>query len=128
MNCPYCGQQLLQGAHFCTRCGKQIEGSMSQMQPVMAQPSAAQPITLKITRADQWFLINPPIKVLIDDTWRCQVQNAESIIVSNLNPGTHRFRFTITCRTRDICVDLQRDGEMFLEMNRITGEIETYMR
>ena len=96
---------------------------MDQMQPAMTQP-----INLKITRADQWFLVNPPIKVLIDNTWRCQVENAESIIVSNLNPGIHRFRFTITCRTRDVCVNLQRDGEMFIEMNRITGEIETYMK
>ncbi len=146
MICPYCGQTIMTGDKFCVRCGRPIAVNMQATRNMQAAPyTQAAPnmqtapnmqrtapvsgktVNVKITRKDQWFLVNPPIRILIDNKWNCQVENAESIIVSSLEPGVHTFHFSITCRTRDIVLDVQQDREIYLEMNRVYGSIDAYV-
>ncbi len=80
-------------------------------------------LTLTIKRIEQWFAINPPIKILIDGKKKYEIENG-NIIEIPISYGNHNIKFS--CNIRDKIIDINVIENTFLEIgfNRITGSIE----
>lgn len=79
--------------------------------------------TLTIERANQWFLWNPAIKVCIDGSLNYAVENGQAINVT-LPAGQHHAHMQCTFRRRDADISLTSNARLFIQWNRVTGEIE----
>lgn len=116
MFCSKCGAQIPDDSAFCAKCGYQIPGSAV---------SAGQAIvfTLTIDRKSQVYLVNPPIKVLIDGTIRKSIANGESIEVP-LTAGEHMVEFTSSARKTTTKIEMRKDTLLIVGWNRLSGKID----
>lgn len=118
MYCWKCGKEIPDGSLFCSFCGSKIGQSVEQG-PAEAQ---AQTYTLTIDRASQVYLVNPPIKVTIDETIRLSVDNGRTETVQ-LTPGPHQIECKGSFRTSRATVDMDGDKVIDIGFNRITGAL-----
>ncbi len=121
MICGNCGANVPDNAKFCQKCGRPIVNSVSYNS---GYSSPQQIYTLTIIRPDQLFLVNPTIKVTIDNSNVREIENDSAISVS-LYPGTHTVHFSCGVHSKTMHVDMYRDTTISVKWDRFTGGIES---
>ena len=118
MFCYKCGKEIPDNSLFCSFCGAKLPtGNAVESSP------AVKMVTLTIDRASQVYLINPPIKVIIDNDIRLSVENGRSEQVQ-LAPGSHHVELSASMRKTVVDLDLQKDTALTISFNRLSGKIE----
>ena len=110
--CKYCGTKLADDAAFCTGCGARI----------------CTEFTLTIKRENQFFLVNPPIKLNITGMGVNQqyaINNGE-IVPIKLPEGQYTLNFSASIRSETCSVNLNKDTFFRLAWNRFSGHIEAW--
>lgn len=122
MYCFKCGAQIPDESVFCSICGTKVGSHES----VSAEPSPQAEAKFKLTidRTSQVYLINPPIKILIDTDIRLSVDNGQTSDVM-LPPGPHHLEFTSSMRTTKLDINLEKDTVIQLNFSRLSGKIIT---
>ena len=119
MYCFKCGKQIPDESVFCSFCGTKVSGSVPD------EPQASSEdvkFSLTIDRKSQPYLINPPVKVIIDEDIRFGVDNGKTETVS-VTPGHHHIELKMRVRQKSIDVDVQKDTTIEIGFNRLTGAI-----
>ena len=80
-------------------------------------------VNVTIERRKQWFIINPPIKVIIDDDMSYILRASSSVVVP-MAPGMHKFHFIGSLRSKELETDVQNDSNIVLKWNRVWGTLE----
>lgn len=120
MYCFKCGAQIPDESVFCSICGTKVGNHESgSAEP---SPQAEAKFKLTIDRTSQVYLINPPIKVLIDTDIRLSVDNGQTSDVMLL-PGPHHLEFTSSMRTTKLDINLEKDTLIQLGFSRLSGKI-----
>ena len=118
MFCYKCGKEIPDSSLFCSYCGAKLPtGNAAESTP------AAEMVTLTIDRSSQVYLINPPIKAVIDNKIRLSVENGRSEQVQ-LTPGVHHVELSASMRKTVVDLDLQKDTVLTISFNRLSGKIE----
>ena len=117
MYCNQCGKQISPNSCFCSFCGAKIPTGDSV--DGTSEPGA---VTLTIDRASQVYLINPPIKVVIDGAVRLSVENGRVEQVQ-LKPGAHHVELSASMRKTVVDIDIQKDTVLMIGFNRLSGKI-----
>lgn len=117
MYCNQCGKQIPDNSRFCSFCGAKIPAGNA-----VGGTSEPEVFTLTIDRASQVYLINPPVKVVIDGTVRLSVENGRSEQVQ-LKPGAHHIELSASMRKTTVDLDLQKDTVLMIGFNRLSGKL-----
>ena len=118
MFCYKCGKEIPDSSLFCSFCGAKLSTG-----DAVGSAPAPEMFTLTIDRASQMYLINPPVKVVIDDNIRLSVENGRSEQVQ-LTPGAHHVELSASMRKTIVDLDLQKDLVLAIGFNRLSGKIE----
>lgn len=121
MYCWKCGKEIPDESLFCFICGAKISQGAEPGQVETKEKT----YTLTIDRASQVYLVNPPIKVTIDDNIRLSVDNGRTETVQLL-PGPHQIECKGSFRSASGTVNMDGDKTVEIGFNRLTGAI--YMR
>lgn len=113
MYCFKCGAQIPDESVFCSKCGAKIQST--------AVP-ATQTYVLTFDRASQLYAINPPIKIVIDNSVRLSIDNGKTEQVE-MAPGRHKVELSGSFRTAKVDVDLQRDTLIKISFSRLSGKL-----
>ena len=117
MFCYKCGKEITDNSLFCSFCGSKLPtGNTAEA------TSTPDMFTLTIDRSSQVYLINPPIKAVIDNKIRLSVENGRSEQVQ-LTPGAHHIELSASMRTTIVDLDLQKDSVLTIGFNRLSGKI-----
>lgn len=117
MFCYKCGKEIQDNSMFCSFCGAKLPtGNTVESVP------APETVTLTIDRASQVYLINPPVKVVIDEKIRLSVENGRSEQVQ-LTPGAHHVELSASMRKTVVDLELQKDSVLTIGFNRLSGKI-----
>lgn len=117
MFCYKCGKEIPDNSLFCSFCGSKLP--MGNTAEATSTPDM---FTLTIDRSSQVYLINPPIKAVIDNKIRLSVENGRSEQVQ-LTPGAHHIELSASMRTTVVDLDLQKDSVLTIGFNRLSGKI-----
>lgn len=112
MFCIQCGAQLAEGAKFCHVCGQGVAGNSTPSRKVK----------LTLDRASQLYLLNPPIKAVINGSTYVSIENGHTETVE-LDPGPCIIELSGSFRKAKLEFDLQQDTVVQLGFNRITGKL-----
>lgn len=113
MFCFKCGAQIPDESVFCSKCGAKVQASP---EPV------AQTYALTFDRASQVYVVNPPIKVVIDGSIRFSVDNGKTERV-DLASGPHKVELSGSIRSAKVDIDLQRDTVIKISFSRLSGKL-----
>ena len=122
MYCFKCGKEIPEESVFCPHCGVRILAGNSVVNSKVEESTGDQKVTLTIDRKSQPYLINPPVKVVIDNTIRFGVDNGKSEKIVIL-PGHHIIEFKMSTRSKRLEVDLQADMVIEIGFSRLSGAI-----
>lgn len=118
MFCYKCGKEIPDNSLFCSFCGAKLPtGDAAESAP------SQEMVTLIIDRSSQVYLINPPIKAVIDNKIRLSIENGQSEQLQ-LTPGVHHIELSASMRKTAIDLDLQKDTVLTISFNRLSGKIE----
>lgn len=117
MFCTKCGASLPADAKFCIQCGQPITEQKT------AQPFPNQLCTLTIVRANQWFAINPAIKIAIDGSASYEIKNGASLTIP-VSMGVHNVAFSCSIRNKIVDVNVTGNMTLHVKFNRLTGGID----
>ena len=112
---------------FCTKCGNQINGQVKFCpkcgQAVGTGNGGSQSFILTINRANQWFAINPAVKVVIDGSTEYKIDNGATLNIP-VSAGTHNIAFSCSMRNKIININVADNITLNIKWNRITGSLE----
>ena len=114
MFCNKCGTELVPGAAFCLKCGQPVAPT--------AEGVSAHAFVVTFIRESQWFAVNPGVKIVVDDQNEYRIDNGQTLRIP-MTPGTHNVVFKCGIRNKIIDLDVQRDLELHLKWNRVTGSL-----
>lgn len=118
MFCYKCGKEIPDNSLFCSFCGAKLPtGDAAESAP------SQEMVTLIIDRSSQVYLINPPIKAVIDNKIRLSIENGQSEQLQ-LTPGVHHIELSASMRKTAIDLDLQKETVLTISFNRLSGKIE----
>ena len=114
MFCNQCGAELVPGAAFCLKCGRPTAPA--------GEGGGPRAFTVTFIREKQWFAVNPGVKIVIDDQDEYRIENGEALRIP-MAPGTHSVVFKCGIRNKIIDLTVQKDLELHLKWNRLTGSL-----
>lgn len=117
MFCSQCGEKLQDNALFCHKCGAKI-GEISA-------PTGK--VKLILDRASQVYLLNPPIKAVINSTTYVSIENGQTETVE-LDPGPCVVELSGSFRKAKLEFDLQKDTVIQIGFNRISGKLTAIIK
>lgn len=117
MFCSQCGEKLQDNALFCHKCGAKISS--------VAEPSGK--VKLVLDRASQLYLLNPPIKAVINGTTYVSIENGHTETVE-LDPGPCIVELSGSFRKAKLEFDLQKDTVIQIGFNRISGKLTAIIK
>ena len=133
MFCPHCGKSIADIAKFCPYCGANLKDlTSSSKESVPNDPESPCPQTtsnidthkLTIYCQEQSFLVNSPMRVLVDEQFEYSIESGKSIEL-DLPEGEHSVRVSASIREKRIPIALNSDIKLVLSWNRFTGAIQT---
>ena len=83
-------------------------------------------VTLKVSRKNQFFLSDPDMKMVLNNRVH-YIKHASSITVP-VPRGNYQIEFSASLRKKHLNLTVNRNMEIILSWNRITGEIEAEIR
>lgn len=120
MFCINCGERLIENARFCAKCGQPVH--VKHQRRTVEQNATNEMCVLTVFRANQFYVINPPIKIDVDNQKQYTVENGESVCIP-ISKGMHRITFTVTIAKKIVDINITEDASMVLKMSRLTGDI-----
>lgn len=114
MFCNHCGNELIETAKFCPSCGQMISPSVTSNSNIF---------TLTINRAKQWALINPPIKIIIDNNMEYKIANGSTLNIP-ISTGMHNIAFSFGIHNKVINLNITSHATLNVKWNRIVGGLE----
>ena len=118
MFCNRCGSEIVDGASFCSRCGQPVGSAPAGSEDA---PSA-HPFTVTFSRESQWFAVNPAVKIIVDEKDEYRIDNGQTLRIPMM-PGTHSLVFRCGVRNKVIDLTVERDLQLHLKWNRLTGSL-----
>lgn len=119
MFCSKCGNQFVTQVKFCSKCGQPTNISSSEAQV----QNSVRWGTLTITRAKQWFAINPAVRVILDGSAEYEIDNGSTLNIP-ISIGTHNIAFSCGMRNKIVNVNVVENVTLNIKWNRITGSLE----
>lgn len=121
MFCSNCGTKVTDDAKFCVNCGQKLT-------PVSIEEKSGARLTLRIVRAKQWYAVNPPIQIIIDERQNYSVENGKYIDIPVL-AGRHYVLFSCAMRKKSLDINITQNTALYVKFNRVTGgiQVENYM-
>lgn len=113
MFCRRCGKELSNDSVFCSQCGCHVEENVQPQEETFV---------LTLDRSSQLYLLNPPIKAIIDGTKRVSIPSGETATL-NLRLGAHKIVFTSCGRTAELDFNMTSDMVISIKFSRLTGGI-----
>lgn len=110
--CKYCGSQLAEHDEICMSCGCSVV--------------IKHILTLK--RENQFFIVNPPIKIDIygkDCNQYVEINNGQILSVE-LKTGTYKIKASSGTRQSECDVNLNQDRIIRIAWNRFNGKLEIW--
>lgn len=120
MFCINCGEKLVESDGFCSKCGQPVR--VQPQKKTVERGAANGMCVLTVLRTDQFYVINPPIKIDVDNQKQYAVENGESVCVP-LNKGVHRITFSTSVAKKIIDINITQDASIVLKLSRLTGDI-----
>lgn len=115
MYCYKCGAQIPDNSNYCSHCGTKVTD-------IAQAKSTSDKFNISFDRCSQVYLINPPIKIVIDDKIRLSVDNGKTCS-TQLVAGKHHIVFSASFRSTEIEIDLQKDTVINLSFSRLSGKL-----
>lgn len=119
MFCTKCGYEILGNVMFCPKCGQEI----SQLDSNTMEEAMARTYTLSIKRAEQWYLVNPPVKIVLDGETEYKIDSGEILNIP-VSSGSHNIVFSSSIRKKIVDINVVGNVNLNLKWNRITGNLE----
>lgn len=119
MFCNKCGNQIVDGAKFCSKCGQ----STNQAANNITGNNGVGTFTLTINRAKQWFAVNPAVKIIVDGGDEYKIDNGETLNIP-ITAGTHNIAFSCSIRNKIVNVNVSDNVTLNIKWNRVTGSLE----
>ena len=119
MFCTKCGNHIVDGAKFCSKCGQ----STNQAANNITGNNGVGTFTLTINRAKQWFAVNPAVKIIVDGGAEYKIDNGETLNIP-ITAGTHNIAFSCSIRNKIVNVNVSDNVALNIKWNRVTGSLE----
>lgn len=119
MFCNKCGNQLIDGAKFCSMCGQPTNQATNNT----VENKGRGTFTLTINRANQWYAINPAVKIVVDGGAEYKIGNGETLNVP-ITAGPHKIAFSCSIRNKIVNINVIDNVILNIKWNRITGSLE----
>ena len=123
MFCVKCGTQIPDDVRFCHKCGTAVGDA------VPASPSSTPAVantgnhTLTVIREKQWYAINPPMKLLINNAKEFSVESGETLPIP-LPEGRYIIKISSSIRKRVVEISMSKNMTLKLKWNRAWGTID----
>ena len=114
--CDNCETKNEASDSYCRTCGNPC----TQNHNIAAQQSQC---NLIITRKNQWFLINPAVKIRIDGTETSEIKNGSTISIP-ICAGRHMVKFWLGPREKTVPIVITQEVRLTMQWNRTLGNIE----
>lgn len=114
MFCSKCGNLLTDEAKFCPRCGQAVSRVAN---------NSAETYMLAIVRENQFFLVNPSIKIHIDGGQEYKLDNGQKLNIP-VTAGEHKISFSCGIRNKVLDVSVNDDFVLNVKWDRITGSLK----
>ena len=111
MFCTNCGTPIEENSKFCVNCGQAVDTIQASQ------------YTVTIQREKQWFAVNPPMNIIIDNNITYQLEK-EATITIPLSAGNHVISISCSIRNKVINVNVAQNLHFLIRFNRLTGGIE----
>lgn len=116
MFCSKCGKPVQDNDAFCRYCGAAL-GTVNN-----DKVGISNEITLFIDRKSQIYLINPPIKAVIDGSSFLNVENGKTEQIK-LKKGPHTIELSSGIRSKKLTIEMQADTVLEIGFNRFSGAL-----
>ena len=113
MFCTKCGNQINEQVKFCPKCGQAVDTGSG----------GSHNFTLTINRANQWFAINPAVKIVIDNSTEYKIDNGATLNIP-VSAGPHNIAFSCSMRNKIVNINVAGNITLNIKWNRITGSLE----
>lgn len=115
MFCKFCGANIDDNSRFCAQCGSKLDSDNQRS-------SAPQTYRVTIFRESQFYVINPPVNILIDEKIRRSIENGGTLEL-DMEPGRHIFEFSQSLRKRTLQINVDHNIGITVKWNRFTGAL-----
>ncbi len=126
MFCSKCGNPIQPGTNFCSRCGHPVHPESGDMGSSENNRTDAgeltKPYEITFSRENQWFAVNPDVKIIIDERDEYRIGNGQTIRIPMLE-GEHSVVFNCGIRNKCISLTVYQNMEIHLKWNRLTGSL-----
>ena len=117
--CDNCETKNDAGDFNCRTCGNpRTQNDNNQSDGVQRNQC-----NLVITRKNQWFLINPAVKICVDGKRTFKIENGATISIS-VSAGRHSIKFWLGPREKTVPIVITQEVRLTMQWNRIWGNIE----
>lgn len=117
--CSKCGKKLEPNARFCNKCGNEVKAKLQ----LNNQQTNNEQGKVIIHSYEEFFIVNPDVKVYIDGNLITRLSKGETFEYSITKPTTIKFKSSI--RSANVTVSPNAITEIRLMWNRATGSLET---
>ena len=118
MFCSRCGTEIPAQSRFCPNCGQPVNPTVTRS----AAPNNTGVYTLTINRENQWFAVNPPVNIVIDQNTQYQLENGATIRIP-IAAGMHNIAFSASIRNKVLNINVAGNVTLNMRWNRITGSL-----
>lgn len=116
MFCSKCGKAVQDNDVFCRYCGAAL-GTIGDDKEKISDE-----VMLFIDRKSQIYLINPPIKAVIDGCSFLNIENGKTEQIK-LNKGPHTIELNSGIRSKKLTIEMQADTVLEIGFNRFSGAL-----
>ncbi len=117
MYCNKCGNVVKNGDKYCSSCGQALVTGMFQDRSINNM------YNLKIVRSNDFYIVNPAVKVVIDGAQEYRVENGNTIDIP-ISSGVHNIVFSASLRKNNLNINVDSNAVIYVEWDRITGRLQ----
>ena len=116
MFCSKCGKPVQDDDVFCRYCGAALGTTNNDKEQISDE------VMLFLDRKSQLYLVNPPIKAVIDGRSFLNVENGKTEQIK-LKKGPHTIELSSGIRSKKLTIELQADTVLEMGFNRFSGAL-----
>lgn len=116
MFCSKCGKPVQDDDVFCRYCGAALGTTNNDKEQMPDE------VMLFLDRKSQIYIVNPPIKAVIDGSSFLNVENGKTEQIK-LKKGPHTIELSSGIRSKKLTIELQADTVLEMGFNRFSGAL-----